>query len=562
MKAARELLTRKEWYFLALKTIDGILLKDMISAGAALLEKNRQAVDQLNVFPVPDGDTGTNMSQTINAAVREMTSRDLVNAGEIMQAVARGALKGARGNSGVILSQILRGFARAAEGADNIDASMLRDMFLRGSETAYKAIMKPKEGTILTVIRVIAEEVDAAFRPDWDLIEMMDFALTSGDRILRQTTDMLPALKQAGVVDSGGKGLCIVLKGFMSAMQGEHIDSAVIESGQVALPGDFVDDHDSLDEITYGYCTEFIVSHPNEDCTDNAVARFRSRLEKIGDCVVVVSDGEVVKVHVHTNDPGKAIQMGLALGELDSIKVDNMMEEFRERMEKKLKAQKVELKDYGMVAVSLGEGLANILTDLGVDVVVDGGQTMNPSIDDIVQAIGKTSARNVFVFPNNSNIIMAADQAAQIVSDKNVMVVPTRSVPQGIAAAVAFMPDDAAEVNFANMKEAADAVKTGQVTYAVRDTTLDGAEIHKGDIMGLMDGKISSIGHDIADVSIDLLRGMVDDVSELITVFYGADTAEEEAAALSERLTEIFPDCDVEVHMGGQPLYYYLFSVE
>ena len=547
---------------MALKTIDGILLKDMISAGAALLEKNRQAVDQLNVFPVPDGDTGTNMSQTMNAAVREMTGRDLVNAGEIMQAVARGALKGARGNSGVILSQIFRGFAKAAEGAVDIDAALLRDMLRQGAETAYKAIMKPKEGTILTVIRVIAEEVDSAFMPGWDLIDMMDYVLRSGDAILRQTTDMLPALKQAGVVDSGGKGLCIVLKGFMSAMQGEHIDSAVIETGEVALPGDFVDDHDSLEEITFGYCTEFIVSHPNEDCTDSAVVRFRSRLEKIGDCVVVVSDGEVVKVHVHTNDPGKAIQMGLALGELDSIKVDNMLEEFRERMEKRLKARQAEQKEFGMVAVSLGDGLASILTDLGVDMIVDGGQTMNPSIDDIIQAIEKVNARTVFVFPNNSNIIMAADQAAQIVSDKNVLVVPTRSVPQGISAAVAFMPDDSADANLENMKAAAQSVKTGQVTYAVRDTTLDGAEIHEGDIMGLMDGKISSIGQSVQEVSIDLLRGMVDDDSELITVFYGKDTSEDDANELAGKLGEIFPDCDIELHMGGQPLYYYLFSVE
>ncbi len=547
---------------MALKTIDGILLKDMIASGAALLEKNRQAVDQLNVFPVPDGDTGTNMSQTMNSAVREMNGRDLVMAGEILQAVARGALKGARGNSGVILSQILRGFAKASEGAENVDATLLRDMLLKGAETAYKAIMKPKEGTILTVIRVISEEVAAAFRPDWDLIEMMQFIIKSGDSILRRTTDMLPALKQAGVVDSGGKGLCIVFTGFLSAMQGEHIDNAVIETGQITLPGDFVDDHEALDEITYGYCTEFIVSHPNEDCTDDAVVRFRSRLSKIGDCVVVVSDGEVVKVHVHTNDPGKAIQMGLALGELDSIKVDNMMEEFRERMEKKLKAQQVEQKEFGIVAVSLGEGLSRIFKDLGVDMVVEGGQTMNPSIDDIIQAVEKTPAKNVYVLPNNSNVIMAADQAAQIVTDKNVMVVPTRSVPQGISAAVAFMPDDAPDVNLNNMKEAARNVKTGQVTYAVRDTTLDGAEIHEGDIMGLMDGKIVSIGSDVCEVSQDLVRGMVSDESELITIFYGADTPEADAQALLEKFGEMFPDCDVEVHDGGQPLYYYMFSVE
>ena len=547
---------------MALRTIDGILLKDMITAGAALLEKNRQAVDQLNVFPVPDGDTGTNMSQTMNSAVREMNGHEMGAAGDVLKAVARGALKGARGNSGVILSQILRGFAKASEGVEDIDATVLRNMLLKGSETAYKAIMKPKEGTILTVIRVISEDVDAAFRPDWDLIDMMKFILKSGDAILRRTTDMLPALKQAGVVDSGGKGLCIVLTGFLSAMQGEHVDNAVVATEQMTLPGDFVDDHESLEEITFGYCTEFIVSHPNEDCNDDAVSRFRNRLSKIGDCVVVVYDGEVVKVHVHTNDPGKAIQMGLSLGELDSIKVDNMMEEFRERMEKKLKAREVELKEYGMVSISLGDGLATIFKDLGVDVIVDGGQTMNPSIDDIMQAVEKTPAKNVFVLPNNSNVILAADQAAQIITDKNVMVVPTRSVPQGISAAVAFMPDFSPADNFESMKEAARHVKTGQVTFAVRDTTLDGAEIHQGDIMGLNDGKIVSIGNDISAVSQDLLRGMVDDESELITVFYGADTAEEAAQALAGKLGEMFPDCDVEVHPGGQPLYYYLFSVE
>lgn len=547
---------------MALRTIDGILLKDMVTAGAALLEKNRQAVDQLNVFPVPDGDTGTNMSQTMNSAVREMNGHEMGAAGDVLKAVARGALKGARGNSGVILSQILRGFAKASEGVENIDANVLRNMLLKGSETAYKAIMKPKEGTILTVIRVISEDVDAAFRPDWDLIDMMKFILKSGDAILRRTTDMLPALKQAGVVDSGGKGLCIVLTGFLSAMQGEHVDNALVAAEQMTLPGDFVDDHDALEEITYGYCTEFIVSHPNEDCTDDAVTRFRNRLSKIGDCVVVVYDGEVVKVHVHTNDPGKVIQMGLSLGELDSIKVDNMMEEFRERMEKKLKAHAVELKEYGMVSISLGDGLTTIFKDLGVDAVVDGGQTMNPSIDDIMQAVEKIPAKNVFVLPNNSNVILAADQAAQIITDKNVMVVPTRSVPQGISAAVAFMPDLSPADNLQSMKEAARHVKTGQVTFAVRDTTLDGAEIHQGDIMGLSDGKIVSIGSDISAVSQDLLRGMVDDETELITVFYGADTTEENAQALADKLGELFPDCDVEVHAGGQPLYYYLFSVE
>lgn len=547
---------------MALRTIDGILLKDMISAGAALLEKNRQAVDQLNVFPVPDGDTGTNMSQTMNAAVREMNSRDLVMAGEIMQAVARGALKGARGNSGVILSQIFRGFARAAEGADNLDAALMCNMLRQGADTAYKAIMKPKEGTILTVIRVIAEDVEAAFKPDWDLVDMFEYILASGDAILRRTTEMLPALKQAGVVDSGGKGLCVVLAGFMSALKGEHIDEVGIEAEPEALPGDFVDDHAALEEITYGYCTEFIVSHPNEDCTDAAVMRLRARLEKIGDCVVVVSDGEVVKVHVHTNDPGKAIQMGLALGELDSIKVDNMMEEFRQRMARRAESAPVEQKDYGMVSVAQGAGLAEIMADLGVDVVVDGGQTMNPSIDDIIKAVEKIPAKTVYILPNNSNIIMAADQAAQIVTDKNVLVVPTRSVPQGIASAVAFMPDDPADLNLDRMKQAARAVKTGQVTYAVRDTTLDGAEIHEGDIMGLMDGKITSLGQDVRAVSVDLLRGMVDDSSELITMFYGKDVDEADAQRLFEELGGIFPDCDVEMHNGGQPLYYYLFSVE
>ena len=547
--------------------IDGMTLKEMFASGAALLTQNRESVDALNVFPVPDGDTGTNMTQTINSAIREMNAKPYTSVADVADAVARGALKGARGNSGVILSQILRGFARALVGHEEIDSALLAQMIREGANTAYKAVMKPKEGTILTVIRVIAEDtVKIAGQYD-DVSALFKTILTSGDAILRKTPDMLPVLKQAGVVDSGGMGLMVVFRGMYAALAGEPVDAGVEEKKtEASLPGEFVDEHASLrvEDIQFGYCTEFIVSHPRPDMKESEVVRLRKRLERIGDFVLVISDLSVVKVHVHTNEPGKAIQYALELGELDAIKIDNMFEEAREREARQAEAEaakKAEMKEYGIVAVALGEGLANIFRDLNVDQIVDGGQTMNPSIQDLAEAADATNARNVIILPNNTNIILAAQQASEL-TDKNVVVLQTKSVPMGISAALAFNPEASVEENTAAMSEAANNVHTASVTYAVRDTNYDSREIHSGDIMGMLDNKLEILGHNAEEVAAECTERMVNEDSSLITVYYGSDVTEEQARALGDVLEEKYPDCDVEVQNGGQPLYYYLVAVE
>ena len=557
---------------MSIKTIDGLMLKEMFLSGAALLDKNRQTVDALNVFPVPDGDTGTNMSQTILSAVKELGSKSFSGAGDVAAAAAKGALKGARGNSGVILSQILRGFSKALDGADNMDAALLTKALRLGADTAYKAVMKPKEGTILTVIRVIAEEVEREATRTNDLEVLTGVILEQGDAILRRTPEMLPVLKQAGVVDSGGKGLMVFFAGFRAALVGEPIDTPATDAvtAPKPLPGDYVDDHSKLEEITYAYCTEFIVSHPRPDMKDTEVARLRKRLERIGDCVVVVGDLEIVKVHVHTNEPGKALQMALELGELDNIKIDNMLEEFRERQAERAKQAEEEAaaaaaaepnKPFGMVAVALGEGISSIFRDLGVDKVVDGGQTMNPSTEDLLEAVESIHADEVFVLPNNSNIILAAQQAAEL-ADRKVWVVPTKSVPMGISAAVAFMGDVSGEENFEAMKEASSHVHTASITYAVRDTNFDGYDIHEGDVMGLIDNKLSCVGSSIEEVAKNVLAEMVTDESELITMFYGRDVEASAAEALQNDLQTQYGACDITLYEGGQPLYYYIISVE
>ncbi|MEA4897263.1 MAG: DAK2 domain-containing protein [Eubacteriales bacterium] len=544
-----------------LKTIDGMMLKEMFASGAALVERNRASIDALNVFPVPDGDTGTNMSQTITMAVKELNALGFPTVSEVAGSIAKGALKGARGNSGVILSQILRGFSRALEGADDMNAELFVRALRMGADTAYKAVMKPKEGTILTVARVIAETVERPENATSDLMAIMELVISAGNEILKRTPDMLPALKQAGVVDSGGKGLMTMYAGFLAALKGEPIEE--VEAGAVAgrAAGEFVDDHASLEEITFAYCTEFIVSHPRPDMKDSEVAKLRRRLERIGDCALVVGDLEVVKVHVHTNDPGKALQMALELGELDFIKIDNMLEEFRERQAQRRAAQEAEPKEFGIVAVALGPGLNDIFTDLMVDKVVDGGQTMNPSIDDLYQAIEATNARQVFVLPNNTNIILAARQAAEL-TDKTVYVLPTKSVPMGIAAAIAFMSDRSGEENARIMQEAAERVHTASITYAVRDTTFDNREIHEGDIMALVDNRIALLGQSVDEVAVEVLSTMVTDDTEMISIYHGEDISEEQAAALEARLNEAYGHCDVAVYKGGQPLYYYLIAVE
>ena len=546
------------------KKIDGMMLKEMFSSGAALLTQNRESVDALNVFPVPDGDTGTNMTQTITSAIREMNSKRYTSVSDVADAVARGALKGARGNSGVILSQILRGFARALAGHDEIDVPLLAQMMREGANTAYKAIMKPKEGTILTVARVIADETEKIAPQCEDVDALFKAILVSGDAILRRTPDMLPVLKQAGVVDSGGMGLMVVYRGMYSALTGEPVEQTEMDGkAEKTLPGEFVDDHEALsvEDIKFGYCTEFIVSHPREDMKDSEVVRFRKRLERIGDCVVVVSDLSMVKVHVHTNDPGKAIQYALELGELDAIKIDNMFEEAREREQKRAQAQEAQMKEYGVVAVALGAGLADIFRELMVDQIVDGGQTMNPSIQDLAQAADATHAKNVFILPNNTNIILAAQQAAEL-TKKNVIVLPTKSVPMGISAMLAFSQEASVEENTAAMTEAAENVHTASITYAVRDTVYDDHEIHQGDIMGMIDNKLSELGDNIAEVSLAVTEKMVNEDTALITVYYGSDVSPEDAEALSAELEERYPDCDVELQAGGQPLYYYLIAVE
>ena len=544
--------------------IDSIALREMFTSGAALLTQNRENVDSLNVFPVPDGDTGTNMSQTINSAVKEMSGRNASSVGDIAAAIARGALKGARGNSGVILSQILRGFAAALDGVEEIDCALFIKMLRSGADTAYKAVMKPKEGTILTVIRVMAEDMERQGANYATVDELFAAALRSGDAILKRTPEMLPVLKQAGVVDSGGMGLMVVFRGMYAALTGEPVEIDAAAAPAQQLTSDFVDDHDSLEEITFGYCTEFIVSHPRPDMRESEVVRLRKRLEKIGDCVLVISDLNVVKVHVHTDDPGKALQMALELGELDAIKIDNMREEFRERQNRKAQqaAQEAEEEaEYGIVSVALGDGLAEIFRELAVNQIVDGGQTMNPSIEDLYDAIEQTNARNVFVLPNNTNIILAAQQAAEL-TERNVVVLPTKSVPMGISAALAFNPEDDVEANTQAMQEAAENVHTGSITYAVRDTLFDDKDIHSGDIMGLIANKLTILGHDIAQVAVDITAEMANEDTALITIYYGADVEEETAQELCDKLTELYPDCDVGIQMGGQPLYYYLIAVE
>ena len=550
---------------MASKRIDGMLLKEMFASGAALLNNNRDSVDALNVFPVPDGDTGTNMSQTISSAIKEINAKPYTSVADVSNAAARGALKGARGNSGVITSQILRGFAKALAGHEDIDGQLLAEALRSGANTAYKAVMKPKEGTILTVIRVIAEEAEAARDKRDDVVDMFKLVLSAGDSILKRTPEMLPVLKQAGVVDSGGMGLMVIFRGMYAALTGEPVDAiAEVGADGMPMPGEFVDDHDAIGEITFGYCTEFIVSHPRPDMRESDVVRLRRRLERMGDCVLVISDMNVVKVHVHTNEPGKALQYALELGELDAIKIDNMMEERREREAKQAEeaaAKAAEQKEYGIVAVALGEGLTEIFRNLNVDQIVDGGQTMNPSIQDLAKAADATNARNVIILPNNTNIILAAQQATEL-TERNVIVLPTKSVPMGISAALAFDPAVSVEENQAAMTEAAEAVHTASITYAVRDTNYDGQEIHEGDIMGMIDNKLSVLGSDIAQVGRDVTEKMVNEESSLITVYYGADVAEDDARALRDALAEQYADCDVELQMGGQPLYYYLIAVE
>ena len=547
------------------KTIDGLLLRDMVVAGAALLEKNREAVDALNVFPVPDGDTGTNMSLTMQSATREVNAQEYLRADEAAAAISKGALKGARGNSGVITSQLLRGFATSLKGVEKITPVQFAQALKAGSDKAYKAVMKPKEGTILTVARVIAEDAIkyTESNPD-DYDGLMNVILTSGEAILKRTPDMLPPLKAAGVVDSGGRGLMLIYTGYAAVMRGEEIaDPAALLAGDSQEEEDI---HDLSGDLPYAYCTEYDIVNFREDCTEGDVDSFRRRLNRIGNCVKVTGDLTETKVHVHTNDPGNAIQYGIELGELVNVKVDNMLARKRaleaEKAPAAVEAPAEPAKEFGMVAVSLGDGFSSIFHDLTVDVVVEGGQTMNPSTEDMLNAIAKVNAKTIYIFPNNKNIVLAANQARDLTEDKEIVVVPTKTIPQGITAMISYVPEKNSAENTEAMLQAIEHVKTGQITYAVRDTRIDDKEIHEGDMMGIGDHGILAVGKDRMEVAKETVAQMVDDESEVISIYYGADTEEAEAEELATVLEEAYPECDVELNAGGQPIYYYVISVE
>ncbi len=552
---------------MATKTINAEMLSEMFLAGAANIEAKKEYINELNVFPVPDGDTGTNMSLTIMAAAKEVAALDNPDMAALAKAISSGSLRGARGNSGVILSQLFRGFTKAIKEVDEIDVLTLAGALVKAKETAYKAVMKPKEGTILTVARGIADKGLELAETTEDLEEFIPQVIEYGEEVLSKTPEMLPVLKEAGVVDSGGQGLIEVLKGCYDAFLGKEVDYSRISPSTSVNPTKISAETNA--EIKFGYCTEFIIMTEKE-FTDKDELDFKAFLESIGDSIVCVADDDIVKIHVHTNDPGLAIQRALTYGQLSRMKIDNMREEHEEKLireaeklakEEKAKA-KAEQKEFGFIAVSIGEGLNQIFKELGVDYIIEGGQTMNPSTDDMLNAIDGVNAKNVFIFPNNKNITLAANQAKSLVSDKEVIVIPTKTVPQGITAIINFVPDMSAEENEEAMLEAIKYVKTGQVTYAVRDTSIDGKEIHVGDIMGIGDSGILAVGAEIAQTTKDMLAELVDEDSELISIYYGTDVSDEDAENLVAEIEELYPDVDLDVHSGGQPIYYYVLAVE
>ena len=552
---------------MATKTINVEMLAKMFLAGAGNIEAKKEFINELNVFPVPDGDTGTNMSLTIMAAAKEVSALEKLNMKDLAKAISSGSLRGARGNSGVILSQLFRGFTKAIKEVKEIDCLILANALDKAKETAYKAVMKPKEGTILTVARGIADKGWELAEETDDLEVFIPEIIKHAEHVLSKTPDMLPVLKEAGVVDSGGQGLLEVLKGAYDAFLGKEIDYSAIASSTGAAVTKV--SAEAATEIKFGYCTEFIIMAERE-FTEEDEKTFKAYLESIGDSIVCVADDEIVKVHVHTNDPGLAIQKALTYGQLSRMKIDNMREEHEEKLirdaqklakeqkEKKKEAQK----EFGFIAVSIGEGLNEIFKELGVDYIIEGGQTMNPSTDDMLNAIDEVNAKHVFIFPNNKNITLAANQAKSLVKDKEVIVIPTKTVPQGITAIINFVPDLSAEENEEVMLEEIKNVKTGQVTYAVRDTHIDDKEIHKDDIMGIGDSGIIAVGTDIAATTKEMLETLVDEDSELISIYYGADVSEEDAEKLTAEIEEKYPSVDVDTHFGGQPIYYYVLAVE
>ncbi len=555
-------------------TINAAVFAKMFLAGAKNLEAKKEWINELNVFPVPDGDTGTNMSMTIMSAAKAVSELENPTMKELAKAISSGSLRGARGNSGVILSQLFRGFTKVIAEYDELDVVILTEAMQKAVETAYKAVMKPKEGTILTVAKGAANKALELCDDTDDIVFFVDEVIKEADHVLSKTPDMLPVLKQAGVVDSGGQGLVQVLKGGYDSLIGKEIDYSIECSA--ASAGVMKITAETEADIKFGYCTEFIIVL-NQPLTEKQEHEYKNFLESIGDSIVVVADDEIVKTHVHTNDPGLAIQEALKHGSLSKIKIDNMREEHQEKLikdaEKLAKEQKEEetkkeekaeepRKEMGFISVSIGAGVNEIFNGLGVDYIIEGGQTMNPSTEDMLNAIDHVNADNIFILPNNKNIVLAANQAASLVEDKKIIVIPTKTIPQGITALINFIPDQSAEENAERMTEELENVKTGQVTYAVRDTVIDDKEIKQGDYMGIGDKSILAVGKDIKSTTEDMVAEMIDEESAIICIYYGEEVTEEDANALGAALEEKYPEVEVEIHFGGQPIYYYVISVE
>lgn len=556
-------------------TINAALFARMFLAGAKNLEAKKEWINELNVFPVPDGDTGTNMTMTIMSAAREVAALENPSMEVLAKAISSGSLRGARGNSGVILSQLFRGFTKGIKKYDEIDVTVLAAASQKAVETAYKAVMKPKEGTILTVAKGVADKALELAETDISMDDFLKAVIEEAEFVLSQTPEMLPVLKEAGVVDSGGQGLLQVMKGAYDGFLGKEVDYTIegAKTGTTSVSGAAAATQTEAD-IKFGYCTEFIIMLEKE-YTEQTEQEFKAFLESIGDSIVVVSDDDIVKVHVHTNDPGKAISRALTYGSLTRMKIDNMREEHHEKLIKdaqKVAAQQkfedeerkkiVPPKPVGFISVSIGEGVGQIFRDLGVDYLIEGGQTMNPSTEDMLKAIEEVNAETLYILPNNKNIILAANQAKLLTRDKNVIVIPTKTVPQGITAIVTYSAEATVEENTEAMMEEIKNVKTGQITYAVRDTHIDDKEIKEGDIMGIGDHAILAVGKDITDVTLETIEQMDAEEAELITVYYGEDTRKEDAENLENLLSEKYPACDIEVYSGGQPIYYYVVSVE
>lgn len=562
-----------------MNTIDANLLQKAFIAGANNLEAKKEWINELNVFPVPDGDTGTNMTLTIMAAAKEVAAIHDPDMDTLAKAISSGSLRGARGNSGVILSQLFRGFTKEIKGVSQIDTTVLANAFVRATETAYKAVMKPKEGTILTVARGMSEKAQELAGETDDILTFCKSILEEGDAVLNRTPEMLPVLKQAGVVDSGGQGLMQVLKGCFDGLCGKEAALSVQAGEKTAetAPVQAAGDKSKIDtaDIKFGYCTEFIINAEKE-FTQEEETEFKAYLEELGDSIVVVADEDVVKVHVHTNHPGLAFEKALTYGSLSRMKVDNMREEHQERLiqdaekiaaqqkakDEAVKAQETPGKPFGFIAVSVGEGLSEIFKGIGADYLIEGGQTMNPSTEDILNAVDQVNADTIFVLPNNKNIILAAEQAMHLVEGKKIIVVPSTTVPQGITALINFMPDLSAEENLENMKAEMERVKTGQVTYAVRTTNIDGFDISEGDIMAIGDQGMLAVEKTIPGAALKALEAMIDEESELVTLYYGSEVSEEAANELLGQAQERFSDVEIELQSGGQPVYYYLISVE